>query len=72
MYVGCQSVDFGVQLLLRLVHLLTEPGKGRSHLPGNTKGTTEVRGQILREGLPCVSEGGRGLTVGPDGCSWRW
>lgn len=39
MYLGCQSADFGLQLLLRLVRLLAEPSKGRSHLPGNTEGT---------------------------------
>lgn len=40
---GCQEADFGVQLLLRLVHLLTEASKGRGHLPGNTEGTASQR-----------------------------
>lgn len=75
MYLGCQSADFGLQLLLRLVHLLAEPSKGGSHLPGNTEGT---EWQWLRgEGLGATAEagegeGGSGLTVGPDGCSLRW
>lgn len=38
MDLGRQSADFGLQLLLRLVHLLAELSKGRSHLPGNTEG----------------------------------
>lgn len=38
-YLGCQLADFSLQLFLRLVHLLTELSKGRSHLPGNTEGT---------------------------------
>lgn len=32
---GRQSADLGLQLPLRLVHLLAEPGKGRGHLPGS-------------------------------------
>lgn len=73
---GRQEADFGVQLLLRLVHLLAEASKGRSHLPGNRgHSIAAVRGDGTAEAgeaLSCVSGGGRGLTVGPDGCSLRW
>lgn len=74
MGLGCQSADLGLQLLLRLVHLLAEPSEGRSHLPGNTEGTAwrRLEAEAGEGHAPRVGEGASGLTAGPDGCSLHW